>query len=134
MIDNFSQNPKFTLLDIMKLFVLLLIAPLSILAKQPNVLFILVDDLGAMDLTNEGSTFYETPNIDRIANEGMIHQGTPPVGYAALPCQYFDGKYPTNHKSLNTLVALREWVNNKGRHDSHLPPEYERNLRASKLP
>ena len=55
----------------MKFFALLLIAPLSMLAKQPNVLFILVDDLGAMDLTNEGSTFYETPNIDRIANEGM---------------------------------------------------------------
>ena len=89
MIDNFSQNPKFTLLDIMKLFVLLLIAPLSILAKQPNVLFILVDDLGAMDLTNEGSIFYETPNIDRIAKEGMkFTRGMPPVRYAVLPCQH----------------------------------------------
>jgi arylsulfatase A-like enzyme len=49
----------------------LLIAPLALLAKQPNVLFILVDNLRAMDLTNEGSTFYETPNIDRIAKEGL---------------------------------------------------------------
>ena len=40
-------------------------------AKRPNVLFILVDDMGARDLSNEGSTFYESPNIDRIANEGM---------------------------------------------------------------
>ena len=55
----------------MKLLALLLFAPFALLAKQPNVLFILVDDLGAMDLTNEGSTFYETPNIDRIANQGM---------------------------------------------------------------
>ena len=55
----------------MKVLTLLIIAPLTLLAYQPNVLFILVDDLGAMDLTNEGSTFYETPNIDRIANEGM---------------------------------------------------------------
>ena len=39
-------------------------------AKRPNVLFILVDDMGARDLSNEGSTFYESPNIDRIANEG----------------------------------------------------------------
>ena len=55
----------------MKLLALLLFAPFALLAKQPNVLFILVDDLGAMDLTNEGSTFYETPNIDRIAKEGL---------------------------------------------------------------
>jgi arylsulfatase A-like enzyme len=38
---------------------------------RPNVLFILVDDLGARDLSNESSNFYESPNIDRIANEGM---------------------------------------------------------------
>ena len=54
----------------LNLFVLTLL-PLGLLAKQPNVVFILVDDLGARDLTNEGSTFYETPNIDRIAYEGM---------------------------------------------------------------
>ena len=40
-------------------------------SKKPNVLFILVDDLGAKDLSNEGSSFYETPNIDQIAREGM---------------------------------------------------------------
>jgi arylsulfatase A-like enzyme len=44
---------------------------IGLLASQPNVVFILVDDLGARDLTNEGSTFYETPNIDRIAKEGL---------------------------------------------------------------
>ena len=36
-----------------------------------NFLFILVDDLGWMDLGCQGSTFYETPNIDRLAAEGM---------------------------------------------------------------
>ena len=40
-------------------------------AKQrPNIVFILADDLGWRDLSNEGSTYYESPNIDRIANEG----------------------------------------------------------------
>ena len=120
----------------MKLFALLLIAPLSILAKQPNVLFILVDDLGAMDLTNEGSTFYETPNIDRIATEGMKFTR----GYAA--CQVcspsrasiLTGKYPTNH-GITQYIGGPSGVGhrNKGRHDSHLPPEYERNLRASEI-
>ena len=32
--------------------------------KKPNVLFILVDDLGWKDLGCYGSSFYETPNID----------------------------------------------------------------------
>ena len=36
-------------------------------AKKPNVVFILADDLGWRDLSNEGSTYYESPHIDRIA-------------------------------------------------------------------
>jgi len=36
-----------------------------------NVVLILVDDLGWMDLGCQGSQSYETPHIDRIANEGM---------------------------------------------------------------
>jgi arylsulfatase A-like enzyme len=113
-----------------------LLAPLALLAKQPNVLFILVDDLGAMDLTNEGSTFYETPNIDRIANEGMKFTR----GYAT--CQVcspsrasiLTGKYPTNH-GITQYIGGPSGVGHrkKGRHDSHLPPEYERNLRASEI-
>ena len=49
--------------------------------KQPNILFILADDLGWSDLGAGGSTFYESPNIDRIAREGMRFT----QGYAA--CQ-----------------------------------------------
>lgn len=39
--------------------------------QQPNILMILVDDLGWSDLGCQGSTFYKTPNIDRLAAEGM---------------------------------------------------------------
>ncbi len=39
--------------------------------RPPNVVLILVDDLGRQDMSCEGSTFYETPNIDRIATSGM---------------------------------------------------------------
>ena len=39
--------------------------------RPPNILVILIDDLGWLDLTCYGSTFYETPNIDRLAREGM---------------------------------------------------------------
>jgi len=40
-------------------------------AKPLNVVFFLVDDLGWTDVACFGSTFYETPNIDRLAAEGM---------------------------------------------------------------
>jgi len=38
---------------------------------KPNIVFILIDDLGWKDFSYMGSTFYETPNIDKLASEGM---------------------------------------------------------------
>ncbi len=78
-----------------------------LVADEPktNVLFILADDLGWRDLSNEGSTFYESPHIDRIANEGMKFT----KGYAT--CQVcspsrasiMTGKYPARLK-------ITEWI------------------------
>ncbi|MFO1485476.1 MAG: sulfatase [Verrucomicrobiaceae bacterium] len=50
-------------------------------AEKPNVVFFLVDDLGQRDLGCYGSTFYETPNVDRLAKEGALFTN----GYAACP-------------------------------------------------
>lgn len=41
-------------------------------ATKPNIVFILVDDLGHGDVGFNGSTFYETPNIDKLANAGLV--------------------------------------------------------------
>ncbi len=49
--------------------------------KKPNIVFILADDLGWMDLSCMGSSFYETPNLDRLAREGMRFTDA----YAACP-------------------------------------------------
>ena len=35
--------------------------------QKPNFVFFLVDDLGWMDIGANGSSFYETPNIDKLA-------------------------------------------------------------------
>jgi arylsulfatase A len=43
----------------------------SDLDRPPNFIIILIDDLGWRDLACYGSTFYETPNIDRLASQGM---------------------------------------------------------------
>ncbi|MCG7853937.1 MAG: sulfatase-like hydrolase/transferase, partial [Methanosarcinaceae archaeon] len=61
-----------------------------------NFLFILVDDMGFKDLSCYGSDFYETPNIDRLASEGMKFTNA----YAASPvcsptrASIQSGKYP----------------------------------------
>ncbi|MFO1440774.1 MAG: sulfatase [Verrucomicrobiaceae bacterium] len=61
---------------------LFLLLPCSLLAAdRPNVVFMLADDLGQRDLGCYGSTFYETPNLDRLAKEGALFTN----GYAACP-------------------------------------------------
>lgn len=40
-------------------------------AAPPNIIFILADDLGYTDLGCYGSEYYETPNIDRLAAQGL---------------------------------------------------------------
>src|SRR4030042_2588010 len=38
---------------------------------RPNVVFVLIDDLGWTDAGCCGSRFYQTPNLDQLAREGM---------------------------------------------------------------
>ncbi|MGI9470892.1 MAG: sulfatase-like hydrolase/transferase, partial [Rubripirellula sp.] len=45
--------------------------PVDAATDPPNVVLILVDDMGLHDLSVEGSTFYRSPNIDRLAHGGM---------------------------------------------------------------
>ncbi len=49
--------------------------------KKQNIIFILADDLGWKDLGCYGSDFYETPNIDALAKEGLLFTDA----YAASP-------------------------------------------------
>ncbi len=48
---------------------------------KPNIVFILADDLGYTDLGCCGSTYYETPHIDRLAARGMRFTS----GYTSAP-------------------------------------------------
>lgn len=50
-------------------------------STSPNIVFILIDDLGYMDTECYGSTFYETPNIDQLATDGIRFTH----GYEAAP-------------------------------------------------
>ncbi len=63
---------------------------------QPNIIFILADDLGWPQLGCYGSDYYQTPNIDRLASEGIRFTNA----YAAAPvcsptrASILTGKYP----------------------------------------
>ena len=39
---------------------------------RPNIILFLVDDMGWMDTTVNGSKYYETPNMERLAKRGMV--------------------------------------------------------------
>ncbi|MDF2376747.1 MAG: sulfatase [Verrucomicrobiales bacterium] len=47
-------------------------AHFNVFAAPPNIVFILVDDLGYADMGFNGSKFYETPAIDALANDGLV--------------------------------------------------------------
>jgi arylsulfatase A-like enzyme len=72
---------------------------------RPNFVFILVDDLGWRDLGCYGSEFYETPNLDRLAEEGTSFTDA----YAACPvcsptrASILTGKYPAT-------VGVTDWI------------------------
>jgi len=63
---------------------------------RPNFVFFLADDLGWADVGYNGSGFYDTPNLDRLAAEGMVFTDA----YAASPvcsptrASIMTGKYP----------------------------------------
>ncbi len=80
------------------------------LCDQPNVVVFLVDDLGYMDIgANNAECFYETPNINRLAESGMRFTD----GYAANPVcsptrySLMTGKYPTRVQATNFFSGKR---------------------------
>ena len=75
-------------------------------AERPlNVIVVLVDDLGWMDLSCQGSDFYRTPNIDKLASGGMRFTD----GYAACAvcsptrAALMTGRYPAR-------LGVTDWI------------------------
>ncbi|WP_153558443.1 sulfatase [Roseimaritima sediminicola] len=97
---------------------------------RPNIVFILADDLGLKDLSCEGSTYYESPHIDRLAASGMRFT----QGYAT--CQVcspsrasiLNGQFPARHGITDWIGAAtgKNWKRN----DRIEPAEYRRQLAA----
>lgn len=78
--------------------------------RAKNVVFFLVDDLGLMDIAPYGSSFYETPNLDRLAKQSIKLTN----GYAACPvcsptrASLMTGKYPQRTSVTDYIGAVAD--------------------------
>ena len=66
---------------------------------KPNIVFILADDLGWTDLGVMGSDYYETPNIDRLAAEGLLFDNAYAAAANSAPSRacMMTGMYTPRH-------------------------------------
>jgi arylsulfatase A-like enzyme len=67
--------------------------------RRPNILFILIDDMGWRDVGFMGSKFYLTPNIDRLASQGMVFTRAYANGPNCAPTRacLMSGQYTPRH-------------------------------------
>lgn len=67
--------------------------------ERPNILFIMADDLGWKDVGYMGSQYYETPNIDRLADQGMVFTNayTNAANSAPTRACLISGQYSPRH-------------------------------------
>ena len=88
--------------------------------RSPNVIIVLIDDMGLTDLSCYGSKFYESPNIDQLAKDGVRFT----QGYSACTvcsptrAALLTGKYPARlhitdwipgHERPKAKMKIPEW-------------------------
>lgn len=76
---------------------------------KPNIIFFLVDDMGWRDVGFMGSKFYETPNIDRLATQGMRFNQAYAACAVCSPTRaaIMTGKYPAR-------LHITDWITGEG--------------------
>ena len=93
--------------------------------KKPNFVFFLIDDMGWMDAGCYGSSFYETPNIDKLAKGSMRFTNA----YAACPvcsptrASIMSGKYPARLNLTDYLKGRRRGKLNPADYLDQMPLE-----------
>lgn len=96
-----SPRPGYLALAI----VLLAAAPVPAATDRPNILVILVDDLGARDLGIYGSTFHETPHLDRLARNGVLFRQAYAAANVCSPTRasLLTGRHPAR-------LGITDWL------------------------
>lgn len=86
-------------MKLLQILLVCLIASGSAFAKQPNIIFILCDDLGYGDLGVTGHPYVRSPNIDRLAEEGVLFENGYMSGAWCSPSRasLMTGLYPSRY-------------------------------------
>ncbi|MFT5130447.1 MAG: arylsulfatase A, partial [Rhodothermales bacterium] len=102
------------------LYILILCVAAMHSTARPNFVFFLVDDLGWGDLGCYGSTFHETPHLDRLASQGMRFTNAYSACTVCSPSRaaILTGRYPgrlrltdwiAGHKRSNPKLLIPKW-------------------------
>jgi len=94
---NWQQGMRIPMIHRLVLLCLLLIlGGANSAAGKLNIVFILIDDMGWTDLGCYGSRYYETPNVDRLARQGMQFSDAYAASCVCSPTRasILTGKYP----------------------------------------
>lgn len=129
------QRYFFSLLVLLSVFATAALA--SEPPKQPNIVLILADDLGWTGLGCFGSDFYETPNIDRLAEQGMRFDKAYAnmMNCAPSRASLMSGQYVGRHRVLYVSHYQNKWKQRNGdlKRFQLLQPPGERGLPNDKL-
>lgn len=103
---NSLKSGLFTLVSIVLAAVTLgCTNPTSTAKNQPNIVVIYLDDLGYGDISANGATEINTPNMDRLANEGIRFTNAYATSATCTPSRYaiLTGVYPWRNKDAAIL-------------------------------
>jgi len=78
-------------------------------SSKPNVILILIDDMGWADVGCYGNRYSETPNIDRLASQGVRFTNgyAPSAVCSPSRAAILTGRYPTRHGITNWI---KHWI------------------------
>ncbi|WP_017446738.1 sulfatase [Gayadomonas joobiniege] len=106
-------------INILKVIYLILLLP-SIGMAKPNILMILVDDLGWQDTSAYGGRLYQTPNIDKLAKSGVKFNQAYAAAHICSPTRMsiLTGQYPAR-------LQVTDWIPGWSfPHEKYLPPNW----------
>jgi len=99
--------------------------------QKPNIVFIFIDDLGWKDVGYMGSDYYETPNIDKLAGEGMIFTNAYANAANCAPSRacFLTGQYSPRHGAYTVANPAR----GKSKDRRLIPVENSRTISLDKI-
>lgn len=96
---------------------LVIVSSRAFAQDRPNIIIVLTDDLGYGDLSSYGATALKTPNIDRLAREGLRFTDAHAAAATCTPSRYalLTGEYAWRRPGTNVLPGNAALVIDPGR-------------------